>query len=385
MKKLPGNKMNLSFIKVTTLFITVLLSLLLFSCKEKSNKSKQNILSVSIKQNELTASTLFKNIEVIPLETSGESLIKAIGRITEYKDKYYILDTQQSIVFCFNKQGHFLYKIDKNGNGPDEYHLIYEMILKPEENQIYLLSPMGAIYTYDMDGNFINKSLLPVGGQQDMIEIENGTIAYWTLFGPPDDKVTFYNIKAEKTIGGFWKDTDETFMSNMCIDVFYQYKGNNYFSTQFANEVYRFTKDTIELAYTWDFGVENLNLEPYKERVKEDPNIFPQLTETLEIPYYFFRQFQNKDYYYTVLTNWSIDKWRNVFYRKKDSKSYVFDTLVGDAKIKDTSIFTDEYMISVISPEEINTYEKSLTPEELSKIKKLQEDDNLCLVKFYFK
>lgn len=385
MKKLPENKMNLSSIKVTTLFITVLLSLLLFSCKEKSNESKQNILSVSIKKNELTASTLFKNIEVIPLETSDESLIKTIGRITEYKDKYYILDTQQSIVFCFNKQGHFLYKIDKNGNGPDEYHLIYEMVLKPEENQIYLLSPMGAIYTYDMDGNFINKSLLPVGGQQDMIEIENGTIAYWTLFGSPDDKVTFYNIKAEKTTGGFWKDTDDTFMSNMCIDVFYQYKGNNYFSTQFANEVYRFTKDTIELAYTWNFGADNLNLAPYKERVKEDPNIFPQLTETLEIPYYFFRQFQNKNYYYTILANWSIDKWRNVFYRKKDGKSYVFDTLVGGAKIKDTSIFTDEYMISVISPEEINTYEKSLTPEELSKIKKLQEDDNLCLVKFYFK
>lgn len=366
------------------LLTATILCLLLLSCNDKSKEIKQNVLPVSIQQNELAPSTLFQGIEIIPLETSDECLIKAVGRIIEVKDKYYILDTQQSIVFCYNKEGHFLYKIDKNGNGPDEYHLIYEMIVKPESNHIYLLSPMGAIYTYDLDGNFIKKDLLPVGGQQDMIEIENGLIACWTLFGPPDDKVLFYDLNAEKVVGGFWKDTDETFMSNMCIDVFYQYNGENYFSTQFANEVYRFTKDTVELAYTWDFGNNNLNLEPFKEKVKEDPNIFPQLTETLEIPYYFFRQYQNKDYYYTIQTNWSIDKWRNIFYRKKDGKSFVFDTLVGGAKIKDTSLFTDEYMISVIPPEEINLYKPILSPKELTKIKGLQDDSNFCLAKFYF-
>lgn len=385
MKKHSANKRNLFLIKATNIFIIVLLCLLFPSCKEKSNESKQNILSVPLKPEELTASTLFKDIKIIPLETSDQCLIKTIGRITEYKDQYYILDTQQSILYCFNKQGSFLYKIDKNGNGPDEYHLIYEMITKPEKKLIYMLSPMGAIYTYNMEGNFIKKDILPIGGQQDMIEIDNGLIAYWTLFGPPDDKVTFYDMNTGKTVGGFWKDTDNTFMSNMCIDVFYQYKGENYFSTQFANEVYRFTKDTVELAYTWDFGSENLDLAPYKERVKEDPNIFPQLTETLEIPYYFSCQYQNKEYYYTVLESWSIDKWRNVFYRKKDGKSYVFDTLTGGAKIKNTRIFTDEYMVSIISPEEIDAYKESLSAEEITKIKDIQEDDNLCLVKFYFK
>ncbi|WP_262497517.1 6-bladed beta-propeller [Parabacteroides timonensis] len=134
MKKHSANKRNLFLIKATNIFIIVLLCLLFPSCKEKSNESKQNILSVPLKPEELTASTLFKDIKIIPLETSDQCLIKTIGRITEYKDQYYILDTQQSILYCFNKQGSFLYKIDKNGNGPDEYHLIYEMITKPEKN-----------------------------------------------------------------------------------------------------------------------------------------------------------------------------------------------------------------------------------------------------------
>ena len=76
---------------------------------------------------------------------------------------------------------------------------------------------------------------------------------------------------------------------------------------------------------------------------------------------------------------------RNVFYRKKDGKSFVFDTLEGGAKVKKTSLFTDEYMICIVSPEEIGTLHNILPPEEFSKVKNLQEDDNLCLVKYYFK
>lgn len=127
------------------------------------------------------------------------------------------------------------------------------------------------------------------------------------------------------------------------------------------------------------------HLEPFNERIKEDPNVFPQLVDSHEVPYFFFRQFQNKDYYYTVLNTWNIDKWRNVFYRKKDGKSFVFDTLEGGAKVKKTSLFTDEYMICIASPEEIGTLHNILPPEEFSKVKNLQEDDNLCLVKYYFK
>lgn len=194
------------------------------------------------------------------------------------------------------------------------------------------------------------------GGGHDMILLGNDIIAYWTLLGDPlENKVTFYNLENEQAVGGFWKNNDDTFMSNMCIDVFYKKDNNNYFSTQFSNEVYCFNTDTIELVYKWDFGDNNLNLKPYIKEVKEDPNVFSKLTDEMEIPYYFFRNFQNKDYYYTVLRTWPIDKWRNVFYRKKDGKSFVFDTLKDGVKVKHASIFTDSCMISVISPEEIRS------------------------------
>lgn len=369
-------------------FFILLFCMLLLSCNKQNSQTGQKILQVELSLGKQTDSDLFKKIEIIPLETNDQSLIKSIGRVIETDSKYYILDddVDRGVLFCFDKQGKFQSKIDKRGSGPGEYHLIYEIILKQEENLIHLLSPMGAIHTYTVDGQFIKRDLLPNGGETDMIEIDKGLIAYWTLMGNPEENtVTFYDMNKGEVAGGFWKTTDDNFMTNMCIDVFYKYNGENYFSTQYANEVYRFTKDTVELAYKWDFGSDNIDLEPYKERVKEDPNVFPQLVDSHEIPYCFFRQFQNKDYYYTLLNTWNIDKWCNVFYRKKDGKSFVFDSLKGGAKIKRTSIFTDEYMISVISPEDIGSFQSSLSPEEYDKVKNLQEDDNLCLVKYYFK
>lgn len=220
-----------------------------------------------------------------------------------------------------------------------------------------------------------------------MIEIDKGLIAYWTLTfmgNPEENTVTFYDINKGEVVGGFWKTTDDNFITNMCIDVFYKYNNKNYFSTQYSNEVYQFTKDTVRLAYKWDFGSDNIDLIPFKDKVKEDPNALSQLVDSHKMPYTFFRQFQNKNYYYTILNTWNIDKWQNIFYRKKDGKSFVFDTLEGGAKIKRTSIFTDEYMISIVSPEEIETFQNTLSSEEFSKVKDLPEDANFCLVKFYF-
>ena len=146
-----------------------------------------------------------------------------------------------------------LIHIYKTGNGPGEYNMIYEVIVNPEENLIHMLSPMGAIYTYTTDGQFIKRHLLPGGGgQTDMIEIDKGLIAYWTLTtagDPTENLITFYDTNTEEIAGGFWKTTDDNFMTNMCIDVFYKYNNENYFSTQYSNEVYRFTKEAC-LLYT---------------------------------------------------------------------------------------------------------------------------------------
>lgn len=225
--------------------------LLYSSCKKENAINTHTVLNVDLKDIELSPSTLFNKIEIIPLETKDESLITSIGRIREYNNKYYILDDRISVLYCFDKTGNFLYKIDKNENDPESYHLVYETVIDGNRDCVYMLSPMGFIHVYDINGNFIEKHNLPEGGgEQDMIQLDENTLAYWKLMGDKTkNKVTFYDLNKKKIIGGFWKDTEDTFMSNMCIDVFYKYDNMNFFSTQYANEVYQFDRDTIKLVY----------------------------------------------------------------------------------------------------------------------------------------
>ena len=72
-------------------FFISLLCMLLLSCNKQNSKTEQKILQVELSPKDLAASTLFKKIEVIPLETNEQCLLKTIGRVVEdFDNKYYL-------------------------------------------------------------------------------------------------------------------------------------------------------------------------------------------------------------------------------------------------------------------------------------------------------
>lgn len=62
----------------------------------------------------------------IPLQTTDESIIGKISKIHYRGNKFYILDSQQKVIFIFDEQGNFLSKIDNKGKGPCEYIDIWD-------------------------------------------------------------------------------------------------------------------------------------------------------------------------------------------------------------------------------------------------------------------
>ena len=78
-------------------FFISLLCMLLLSCNKQNSKTEQKILQVELSPKDLAASTLFKKIEVIPLETNEQCLLKTIGRVIEADNKYYILDDDREM------------------------------------------------------------------------------------------------------------------------------------------------------------------------------------------------------------------------------------------------------------------------------------------------
>jgi len=106
-------------------------------------------------------SDVFSEWKLIPLETTPESLIGNIRRISVFKTNYYILDRQTNSVLIFNPEGKFLNKIQRLGNRPGEYQGLMDFTIDEEKNQIILYShkPM-KLLVYDLSGNFISEERL---------------------------------------------------------------------------------------------------------------------------------------------------------------------------------------------------------------------------------
>lgn len=358
-----------------------------FSCSSpKEPASEKTTLNVHLDPRTISINDLFNRIEVIPIETSENCFMKRMSKMMELDGKYYILDNELAVLFEFDENGKYLFKIDKNGDGPGEYYLIYDFAIDTLQKRIKMLSPMGSIHYYDMQGNFIDRIRLPWGGQQSMAALNNRNLAIWSLSSFSDGKyICIFDEDSMQPHNSFWTDAEENFISNKkSFDVFYQYDGNTYFYTEYANDVFLLTKEGTELVYTWNFYENNLNLSPYLETIKENPDKFNFLVDNQDVPYRFCSQFQNDRYYYTQLYTYIINRRRNVFYSKDKNNAIVFDKTKENIVLSKPLVFNDDYMICSATYEDIKNYKEVLSQEEFSKIADRIEDDNPFLVKFYF-
>ena len=84
-------------------------------------------------------SEIADSIKLIKLDTADSIIIGRISRIF-IKEKYiYVSDMQQRILFVFNKEGRFVSKLDKQGQGPGEYVGWVPILIGDNEDYIDLL------------------------------------------------------------------------------------------------------------------------------------------------------------------------------------------------------------------------------------------------------
>lgn len=74
----------------------------------------------------------------IPLETNEECLITKIDKLIRYKSDYYILDKDMEAIFRYDQDGHYQGKLDRKGEGPEEY--VSLMDFQIENDKLYALS-----------------------------------------------------------------------------------------------------------------------------------------------------------------------------------------------------------------------------------------------------
>lgn len=95
------------------------------------------------------------DVEYVPLETSDEFLVK--GRVMDVGKKFIaVSNKKEGDILLFDRTtGKAMKKINRKGQGPEEYVLTYSLLLDEDKNEMFVNDPFSAkIQVYDLDGNY---------------------------------------------------------------------------------------------------------------------------------------------------------------------------------------------------------------------------------------
>lgn len=133
----------------------VLLSLTLCSCKSEQTSSIVTLDVLTPDAPELkNLSEIASDIQYIPLETTPKALMRFLMNLKATEDKYYFNTILE--LLCFDKNGKFLYKLDSQGRGPEEYTYLSDYDLLPEKNLVIVLASVSGklLFYNETDSGF---------------------------------------------------------------------------------------------------------------------------------------------------------------------------------------------------------------------------------------
>ena len=374
-------------------YFIFLLFFSLFSCKKNNSTFNEELIHADIdRMDEISIFDIFNKVEIIPLETIDESLIKEVQKVIHYHDNYFILDYSGQKIFSFDNSGNFRFKIDNRGQGPEQYLHIGDFDINQIDNKLLFVSVVDAkLHEYDLNGNFLYRYDLPDNFRncRELKCINADTIAFWTF--DFENRLKFYSKKNNCLLKECFPEKDIFFNSQ---NLTFPSCNNSYFTKAVDNNIYEILQNgEISIKYIWDFGYLNIDSDKLEERRYggDEAREFVKKIFSSEVINYFFTTFSsNSAYVYTQLIR--KNKFINILYNKSDKQVFVFE------KTKEQAYFypvylTDDFVIGYV-PEHLPLRETEinkivpdmiLNQENINKKNNLNIEDNPILIKYYFR
>ena len=137
--------------------LSITLLAVLVGCGGGNKLSNDGLITVDVTksypQKELILQD-FMDVEYIPLETTDDFLCQ--GLVLSVGKKYLIARnrTQDGNIFIYDRNGKAVKKINRKGQGDQEYAMILRIVLDEDKNELFVNSASDKIMVYDLDGNF---------------------------------------------------------------------------------------------------------------------------------------------------------------------------------------------------------------------------------------
>lgn len=255
--------------------LLVILVLSLLGCKKQNSFVSQEqvngctVTHIDIPQQQaaqapLMLSGLAHNIEVIPLETSEEGLVGAYAKY--YIGRSFILVLQSENILLFDRNGHFIRTIARQGKAPFEFGDVRDYCVDEEKELLFILDSWtrSGLKCFHLRDSAYFKPIETVVAENNAVEyLDNGNL----LLAPyPCGDVKYYCY--EQTTDG-------------------QLKANLPYKSRYRND----RSDSKRLIYKLEDEVRYLS----SEELLSDDTVFHVLTDRLQ-PIWIFHRSETKHY-----------------------------------------------------------------------------------------
>lgn len=284
----------------------------IISCNDSTNPNGVIINLDKNIQETIKYSSFVDSITYIPLEVNDSCLIGEVKDIQITDSFIFVLDKKQPVIFIFDRQGYFLSKLDRQGQGPGEYGWLVQFYYNENRKTISVCTASSSckIIEYDLNGNLINEfyNKYYTG---DIYQFNNGDYLLSRL-GRTDDplSVAFIcdsagNIKKEL----LQRDTKYAIESTDKWELEIFDNTINFISPQLDNTIYNY-KDTLNKTISFSI-LPRPTSDFYKTR-----------TDVLALGPYFYRTIYKESKKWIYLTYYSIEKGLRVLLYNKQTGDY---------------------------------------------------------------
>lgn len=247
--------------------LLIILMIVFCSCGRKGTNEATNAGSVKVidlltePKSEITrVSDIATDIDYVPLQTTENSLVDSITKIVTCDNKVYIRNGSDDIV-CFNREGNFLFKLNKPGRGPGEYTYITDFDIS-SDNKILIVLSNGKILVFNNTGTeFIFKNsislnpLVPTNSYPSKISMIQGTTIILLSVDPNKGSEKFLSILINtdgdtlyfKPNSYRFEKVDKTTRRMSNESLHYDFENKVCFKEEFSDTVFFVNRETNEL------------------------------------------------------------------------------------------------------------------------------------------
>lgn len=230
--------------------ITVLAALFVVACQENIRISDVPTITVFQTEEALDYDRWFNLSHYVILETTSEALLGPIEKLQITGERIYISDKNYTSLYVYDRAGNFLYKLNKRGQGPDEYLFLTDFEVG-DDGIITIYDGMsGNILKYDPEGRLYSASVKYLKGSAVKlldkgiaVNLGNGSgnegnVLYNYYYFDDKNNITEQSLPFNPEYLGIKLNYGQG------KSIFYEYKGAIYMTSSIDDHVYRVDSKT---------------------------------------------------------------------------------------------------------------------------------------------